>query len=137
MTVVVEPLDPPELLEWFASYRRTLGLTVVPLGPDAGTAVLKALAANELVGLLCDRDIGGGGVEVEFFGERTKLPAGPVTLALRTGCALCPSAAYYDGPLHRAVIGPPMAVERTGRLRDDVQRVTQALAHELEVSIRR
>ena len=31
---------------------------------------------------------------------------------------------------------PPLAVERTGSLRDDVARVTQALAHELESLIR-
>ena len=41
--------------------------------------------------LLSDRDIGGGGVEVEFFGERTTLPGGPATLALRTGAPLLPA----------------------------------------------
>ena len=34
-------------------------------------------AAGGLVGLLCDRDIEGTGIEVEFFGERTTMPAGP------------------------------------------------------------
>src|SRR5947207_11715352 len=137
ITVVVEALDPPELFEWFVGLRRSFGMNVVSLGPDVASQVVRALKNNHVVCLLCDRDIGGGGVEVEFFGERTTLPAGPATLALRTGCALCPSAAYFEGRMHRAVIGAPMAVERTGRLRDDVQRVTQALAHELEASIRR
>ena len=77
VTVVVEPLDPPELFEWFAAFRRSLGMTSSRSGPDAGTAVLRALRANEVVCLLCDRDIDGGGVEVEFFGERTTLPGGP------------------------------------------------------------
>ena len=45
-------------------------------------------ATGGLVGLLCDRDIVGNGVEVEFFGERTTFPAGPATLALRTGAML-------------------------------------------------
>ena len=58
---------------------------IVPLGPDAGKAVLKALRDGHVVALLCDRDIEGTGVEVDFFGERTTLPAGPATLALRTG----------------------------------------------------
>ena len=78
VTVIVEQLDPPELFDWFVRLRRDLGMTVVPLGPDAGRAVLKALADNEVVCLLCDRNIGAGGVEVEFFGERT-------TAALRPG----------------------------------------------------
>jgi lauroyl/myristoyl acyltransferase len=46
MTVVVEALDPPELFEWFADLRKDLGMTVVPTGPKAGPAVLKALRAN-------------------------------------------------------------------------------------------
>src|SRR5262245_22195202 len=76
VTVVVERLDPPELFDWFVELREELGMTVVPLGPAAGTAVLRALRDNEIVCLLCDRDLQGGGIEVEFFGERTSLPAG-------------------------------------------------------------
>ena len=136
ITVVVEPLEPPELFEWFADFRRSLGMDIVPLGPAAGSAVLQALRRNEVVGLLSDRDIQGGGVEVEFFGERTTLPAGPATLALRTGAPILPMAMYYEGRIHRGVVRPPLPVEREGKLRDDVARITQALAHELEALIR-
>ncbi|MCU1378676.1 MAG: putative acyltransferase [Acidimicrobiales bacterium] len=135
ITVVVEPLEPRALFEWFADFRRQLGMTVVPLGPDAGSAVLKALRANELVGLLSDRDIGGGGIEVEFFGERTTLPAGPATLALRTGAALLPTTVYFDGKGHHGVVRPPLDLTRQGSLREDVARLTQVLAHELEALI--
>jgi lauroyl/myristoyl acyltransferase len=137
-TVVAEPVEPPELFEWFTARRRDLGLTVVPLGPQAGTATLRAVRAGEVVGLICDRDIGGGGIEVEFFGERTTLPGGPATLALRTGAAILPTAVYFDGPNgHHAVVRRPLPVERSGRIREDVTRVTQAIAAELEVLIRR
>lgn len=138
MTVVVEPIQPPELFEWFADLRRKFGMTVIPLGPDAGPAVLKSLRNNEVLCLLSDRDITGGGIEVEFFGERTKLPAGPATLALRTGAALLPTAAYFTdrGVGHHGVIGAPMNCERHGKLREDVQRITQDLAYELEILIR-
>jgi phosphatidylinositol dimannoside acyltransferase len=136
---VVEPIQPPELFEWFADLRRKFGMTVIPLGPDAGPAVLKSLRNNEVLCLLSDRDITGGGIEVEFFGERTKLPAGPATLALRTGAALLPTAAYFTdrGVGHHGVIGAPMNCERHGKLREDVQRITQELAYELETLIRR
>ena len=139
MTVVVEPIEPPELFEWFADLRRKFGMTVVPLGPEVGTAVLKALRNNEVLCLLSDRDINGGGVEVEFFGERTTLPAGPATLALRTGAALLPTAAYFTdrGVGHHGVIGAPMNCERQGKFREDVNRITQNLAYELEALIRR
>ena len=138
LTAVVEPVEPRQLFEWFASLRRAVGMDIVPLGPGAGTLLLQRLRAGGVVALVCDRDIGGTGVEVEFFGERTTLPGGPATLALRTGADLYPTAVYFDGPRgHHSVVRPPLAVERTGRLRDDVARVTQALAHELEDLIRR
>jgi KDO2-lipid IV(A) lauroyltransferase len=140
MTVVVEAIEPPELFEWFAALRKDLGMTVVPLGPTVASTVLKALRANEVVCLLCDRDIDRTGVEVEFFGERTTLPAGPATLGLRTGAAILPTGVYfterYNG--HHAVVRPPLPLQRLGGgLRDDVARVTQLLAHELEFLIRR
>jgi KDO2-lipid IV(A) lauroyltransferase len=137
ITVVVEPLEPAEVFEWFVSFREALGMRVVPLGPEAGGAVMKAVRANQLVGLLCDRDIGGGGVEVEFFGERTTLPAGPVTIALRTGAPVLPTAVYYDGAHHHGVVRPPLDLSRQGSLREDVARLTQDLARELEGLIRR
>ena len=137
MTVVVEMLDPPEVFEWFADLRRSFGMNVVPLGPEAGGEVVRALKANHVVCLLCDRDIGGGGVEVEFFGERTRLPGGPATLAFRTGAPLIPTAAYFRGRGHLGVCRPPIPVERQGKLRDDVTRITQLVAYELEELIRR
>jgi KDO2-lipid IV(A) lauroyltransferase len=138
ITVVVEPLEPPELFEWFVSFRESLGMTVVAVGPAATAAVSRALRANEVVCRLSDRDIQGGGVDVEFFGERTTLPGGPATLGLRTGAPVLPTAVYFtsqrDG--HHAIIRPPVPAERQGSVREDVTRITQFLAHELEVLIR-
>jgi KDO2-lipid IV(A) lauroyltransferase len=138
LTVVVEPLEPPELFDWFAGLRRSLGMNVVPLGRAAGGAVLRALRRNEVVCLLCDRDLQGGGIPVEFFGEPTTLPAGPATLSLRTGAALLPTGVYFGGLRgHHALVRPPLIVERTASPRSDVARLTQALADELEGLIRR
>lgn len=137
LAVVVEPLDPPELLAWFSALRAGLGLKVIPLGPQAGAAVLQELRANRVVALLCDRDIGGGGMDVEFFGERTTLPAGPMTLALRAGAAVLPTAVYFEGDRgHRGEVRPSLATERQGSLRSDVARLTQDLATGLESLIR-
>jgi KDO2-lipid IV(A) lauroyltransferase len=133
VTVVAEPVEPPELFAWFVDTRRALGMEVVPLGPDAGSALLRALRDRHVVCLVCDRDLAGDGVEVEFFGERTRLPGGPATLALRTGAPLLPVGVYFQGETgHTATIEAPLAVERRGRLRDDVTRVTQELAHRFE-----
>jgi KDO2-lipid IV(A) lauroyltransferase len=138
MTAVAEDLEPPELFAWFKAKRESIGIRIEPLDEHAGTVLLQTLKDGGVIGLLCDRDIQGNGIEVEFFGETVRLPAGPATLALRTGAALV-VAACYSGPGrdHFAVITPPIAAERRGRLRDDVTRVTQALAIELEGLIRR
>jgi phosphatidylinositol dimannoside acyltransferase len=137
MLAVVEPLDPPELLDWFTSQREAIGLEIVALGPDVSTRVLRALRDNRIVCLLSDRDLTGDGVEVEFFGERTTLPGGPATLALRTGAALFPVAVYFaPGQHHEGIVLPPIPVERSGRLRDDIARVTQELASKFETLIR-
>ncbi len=146
MTVVVEALEPPELFEWFAGFRRSLGMDVVAVGPAAGRAVVRALRAGGVVCLLCDRTIGSsGGVDVEFFGERTLLPAGPATLALRTGAALLPAAVYFDGDgdRHLAVVRPEIVPEVVPKgagvaaTRLEVARMSQVLAGELEGLIRR
>lgn len=140
ITVVVEAVEPPELFEWFAELRRRLGMNVVSLGAGAGREVLAALKRNDVVCLLSDRDIQRSGVDVDFFGERTTIPAGPATLSIRTGAPILPTAVYFtdrtDG--HLGVVRPPVDTTRSdGGLRADVGRVTQALTHELEHLIRR
>ena len=138
LLAVAEDLQPLELFEWFARVRRDVGIEIVRLGPEAGTAVLRALKANQIALLMCDRDVAGGGVEVELFGERTTLPGGPATLALRTGAPLLPAAVYFEGEAgHHALVRPPVSLERMGRMRDDVARVTQSLAWEIELLVRK
>lgn len=143
LAAVVEKLEPPELYEWFLEMRTKMGVHVIPLDDRAGIGVQEALRLNRPVSLLCDRDIPRdgvrSGVEVEFFGERTTVPAGPAFFALRTGAPLIPVATYFtrrvDG--HHAVVRPPLIVERQGSLRDDVARITQQLICEMEVLIKR
>ena len=84
--------QPTELFDWFVGLRQSLGMEIHPLGPDAGRQILDALKRGHLVCLLCDRDLQGNGVPVEFFGERTTLPGGPATIALRTGVPFMPAA---------------------------------------------
>jgi KDO2-lipid IV(A) lauroyltransferase len=86
---------------------------------------------------LADRDLAGNGIEVELFGEKTTLPAGPALIALRSGAPLM-TCAIYQRPRGRyhAVLTPPLDLTRTGRMRQDVQRLTEDLAASLEDLIR-
>jgi KDO2-lipid IV(A) lauroyltransferase len=137
VTVVAEALEPPELFVWFAERRQRVGMTVVPLDRHAGAGVIAALRRGDVVGLLCDRDLTGDGIEVDFFGERTTLPAGPATIAVRTGSPIVTGCVLFEGDHHRAIVLPPIDTSRRGRLRDDVQRIAQELADALASLIRR
>jgi phosphatidylinositol dimannoside acyltransferase len=138
VTAVVERVEPPALFDWFVEFRERIGMEIVPLGPDAGRSIVKAIKQAHVIALLCDRDIAGGGTEVTFFGETTTLPSGPSVLALRTGAPLIPTGVYdQGGGHHHAILRPPIPAERLGSFRDDVARITQAMADELEVLIRR
>lgn len=136
VSCVVEQLEPPELADWFADLRRRFGIEIIPFDESAGARDNRALAEPTILCLLCDRDLTGSGIEVEFFGETTTLPAGPATIALRTGVPLIPGAVFTDGDVIRGVVRPPIDTERRGRFREDVTRVTTDLARELEHLIR-
>ena len=142
LTAVVERLENTELFEWFVNLRSSFGINVIPLADDAGVSVGKALRDNHVVSLLCDRDIPKGGkrtgVEVQFFGETTTVPAGPAFFALRTGASLLPMATFFTPGAngHKAVVRPALVVERQGSLREDVTRISQLLMSEIENLIR-
>ncbi len=136
LLVVVEPVEPPELFEWFVEVRRAMGMEVVPAGGGAAARAIGALGENRIVCLVSDRDLNGDGVDVEFFGERTTLPAGPALLALRAQAPILPVAVYFRGRGgHLGVVRPALDTARRGKLRDDVARITQDLAHEFEALI--
>ena len=137
ITAVVEALEPPELFDWFVELRSALGMTVVAAGPHAGPTALRALRAREVLCLVADRDLAGDGVEVEFFGERTTLPAGPAVLALRSGAPLVPTAVYFRPDDRLCVLEAPIEVGREGSLREDIDRITRLLARRLEALVRR
>ncbi len=134
VSVVVETPANQKLFAWMTQFRQKLDMHIIPLDAKAGSAASKALADGHILCLLCDRDIQGNGVEVDFFGEKTTLPAGPATLALRSGVALLPAAVYFRDNKQHAIAFPPIDTSRrkNSKFRVEVQSVTQDLAHKLE-----
>jgi KDO2-lipid IV(A) lauroyltransferase len=141
VVAVAENLANQRIRDWFIGLRNGLGIDVVlATGSRQVMRDLEAaIADNAAVALLSDRDIRGRGVAVEFFGEKTTLPAGAATLALRTGAPILPVASYFrpDGG-HHVVIRPPIPVDTGPTDRTaEVARVTGEIAKELEVLVRR
>jgi len=135
VSAVVEPLEPHDVFEWFRDVRSSYGINVIPLGPNALGPVVAAVKAKHVVCLLADRDLTGGGIEVDFFGARTTMPVGPALVARRTGAPLLPTAVYFEGDQRVCRIRPPVPVSRGGSLRADLRATTQQLARELEILI--
>lgn len=139
VTAVVERLEPEEVFDWFTRLRQAYGVNVVPLGPRAMVELMAAVKRSDVVCLLSDRDIGGNGVEVDFFGERTTLPAGPALLARRTGAPLLPTTVYFRGRQRICLVGDPIRPESFAGEPDGRQRnrlMMQEVADRLEEMIR-
>lgn len=87
-TTVAERLKPESLYQRFASYRESLGFEILPSEGGAYRVLMERLRANKIVCLVADRDLSRRGIPVSFFGEETRMPAGPARLAAVTGAEL-------------------------------------------------
>lgn len=134
ITAVAEALDNRLITDWFIGLRAALSIEVVLAeGRRTLPKLIEALRPGRVLALVADRDMTGRGVEVDFFGERTLLPAGPAALALRTGSMLLPVAMFFRrGRGHRAVIGPPVPTPEGA----DTETVASELARRFEGFIR-
>jgi KDO2-lipid IV(A) lauroyltransferase len=129
-TTVVERLEPESLFDRFVAYRQGLGMEVLALtgGQRAPVGVLvERLRAGGGICLVADRDLSHRGVEVDLFGERARLPAGPAMLAAMTGAALLPVGVWFTESGWGQQIDAPIEIG-AGRLAERVACTTQALA---------
>ena len=137
-TTVAERLKPERLYDRFTAFRESLGMEVLALTGEAQTplaTMTERLRAGGSVFLVADRDMGAGGIEVDFFGEPTTFPGGTAALALRTG-AVCIAATLWFRPggwgikFHQ--ITPPTVRPPGG----PIKAMTQDIARVFEEGIR-
>ncbi|WP_430382332.1 phosphatidylinositol mannoside acyltransferase [Streptomyces sp. P10-4] len=129
-TTVAERLKPETLYDRFVAYREGLGMEVLPhSGGSAFGTLARRLRDGGLVCLVADRDLSASGVEVDFFGERARMPAGPALLAQQTGALLLPVTLWYDdSPVMKGQVHPPVDVPGSGTRVEKTSVMTQALA---------
>jgi lauroyl/myristoyl acyltransferase len=140
LTTVAERLKPEGLFRRFVAFRESLGMEIVPLvgGERAPLDVLAdRVRESRVVPLLADRDLTSRGVDVRFFGARTRMPAGPALLALRTGAPLFTCSLWYEGDLPVGRIEGPLPVPPpgSGGLDIRVRTLTQTIADQLAEGI--
>lgn len=129
-TTVAERLKPESLYDRFVAYRESLGMEVLPhTGGAAFGTLARRLRAGGLVCLVADRDLSASGVEVSFFGEPTRMPAGPAVLALQTESLLLPVTLWYDDTdVMKGRVHAPLDVPEAGTRAEKAAAMTQNLA---------
>ncbi|MFE0222616.1 phosphatidylinositol mannoside acyltransferase [Streptomyces albidoflavus] len=129
-TTVAERLKPETLYDRFVAYREGLGMEVLPhTGGSAFGTLARRRRARGLVCLVADRDLSASGVEVTFFGDTARMPAGPAILAQQTGALLLPVTLWFDAtPVMKGRVHPPVEVPETGTRAEKTSLMTQALA---------
>ncbi|GLW57105.1 phosphatidylinositol mannoside acyltransferase [Kitasatospora phosalacinea] len=130
-TTVAERLKPESLFDRFVAFRESLGMEVLALTGSQVSVVgtlARRLREGGLVCLVGDRDLSEAGIQVDFFGEPTRMPAGPAALAQRTGAALFPVSLWYDGAMLRAEVHPEVVPSGEGTRQEQAAAMTQAMA---------
>jgi KDO2-lipid IV(A) lauroyltransferase len=133
--VIVETLEPPAWNERVQAIRERAGLRAIPM--ETGVReIYAALRRNEVVAVVFDRPLTEGGVEVEFFGERTRVPEGVARIALRTGASIIGAVGIRRGNRFLAQVAPPVEYASTGDRERDAAAITQQIMDWFEGHVR-
>lgn len=126
-----ETIADPYLQAYLVRTRERLGVHLIGL-QDARRRLAQAIRDGEIVGLLGDRDITGGGIRTELFGAPAPLAAGPALLALETGVTPYVFGVHRDAAgVFRARMEPvPLPSEGTRRERVSAYLAAEARAFE-------
>ncbi len=131
-TTVAERLQPESLYQRFVAYRESLGFEIFPLSGGERPPfeqLSERLRDGKVVCLLGERDLARHGVPVTFFGEPTRMPAGPARLAIDTGAPLLPVHCWFTPTGWGFSIEPPIDVSA------GVEQATQSLADHFAANI--
>jgi KDO2-lipid IV(A) lauroyltransferase len=135
LVTVAERLKPEGVYEQFLAFRRRLGMEILPhRGGERHSVDVMADRIREqaaIVPLVTDRDLSSRGVEVTFFGERTRMPPGTAMLALRTGAPLFVCDLWYTPQRPVGRVRGPFALPEGDTVTERVAATTQLIADEL------
>ncbi len=127
----------PRLTVLVERFRARGGVRSIWRGQEgAARAMLRALKAGEILGLLIDQDTKVQSLFVPFFGELAATPRAAADLALRTGAAVVVGFCQREGDGYR--LWMEEVPWRAGEDREaDALALTAALSQRIEAAIRR
>jgi KDO2-lipid IV(A) lauroyltransferase len=127
MNIVVRPLDNPQI-DAMVEQRRGLSGNRVIQKRDAARGILRALAANEAVGILIDQNTTlDQGVFIDFFGRKACAGSAFAKIAQHSGAAVVPGYALWSEQEQRYILRFYPAIEMTGEVVADTQRIHSQL----------
>ena len=133
ISVVADDSSFPELFEHLRRQRAEWGVTLIPWRNLR--EIYGVLRRRELLGLLVDWGYRNDGIPVRICDSWTTLPAGPATLAAKTGSRILPIGIHRDtAGQYQVAFAEPIDVASTAPA--ELQRATQALADALGTAIR-
>ncbi|MEW5976612.1 MAG: lysophospholipid acyltransferase family protein [Acidobacteriota bacterium] len=135
---VIRPIDNP-LVDRLVTRYRTLSGNQIIEKKDSLKVILRALKANESVGILIDQNTTmDAGVFADFFGVPACTTSSLATIALRTSATVVPGVLIWDEKLrkHRLHFEPPVELVRSGDLKADIVVNTARFNRVLEELVR-
>jgi lauroyl/myristoyl acyltransferase len=97
MVAPMETLRNERIQAYIKRTRAAIGVRILTV-EEAGAELLAVLRKNEPIAIIADRDLTGSGLEVDLFGARTRIPAGPALLSAETGAPVYVAAVHRTGP---------------------------------------
>jgi phosphatidylinositol dimannoside acyltransferase len=131
ITAPMETLGDPALQRWFERTRSAFGVRIIGLR-EARRELMSELRNGESVGLVADRDISGGGMDVTLFGSPAPLPVGPAFLATETDAPLYLAGIWRVGKRGYRGRLVEVPVTREGSRRERIAGTLEAEARALE-----
>ncbi len=128
LTAVVEKLKPEAIFKKFLAYRSSIGIEPISHKEKTIPLLLERLSSGKLVALVADRDMSRSGVEVSFLGGIAKMPAGPATLAIKSGSPLITAYIRYLKDGIEITFDETVKLPTSGSEAEKIQVVTQSMA---------
>lgn len=136
LVTVAEILKPEKLFRKFLWHRERMGFEVLGLDARAFVTLMQRAREKRLIALVADRDLSASGIEVDFFGKRAKMPAGPAVLAIKEGLPLLAAhVTYTDKGIHIDFIEVEISASEDESVR--VSETVQNIARAFELGIAR
>jgi KDO2-lipid IV(A) lauroyltransferase len=132
ISVIADDSSFPELFDHLRRQRERWGIEIIPWRNLR--AMFGVLRRREMLGLLVDWGYRPDGIPVRLFGAWTTLPAGPATLAAKTGSRILPIS-IHRRPNGTFEVSWPAPIDISSSDPAELQRATQAIADALAENV--